>query len=352
MTGPLTPLGRLAAGLAIALTVVAAPTHAQETKFHGFTDVTYRNGRRLSDTSAFALGQFDLYVTSRLAEKVSFLSETVFEFEPDAGEFVVDVERVIVTFAPTAHLRFAAGKHHTPIGFWNNAYHHGAAMQPTIERPGLFDFEDEGGILPIHTVGILAAGRDLTRAHLGYDVLVGNNIGGTAESDTRAAKSVTLAVHSQVTSMLRVGASLYSDRLAAGTATLRGDSLAFETTQRIFGGFVAYQGRAIEVIGEYQGMRNTPDAPSTSAVGPVTTATGIVGYAGYRVGAVVPYLVYDETRGPNNDVYLPAGTNREGTFGLRYEYAATTVFKLELSRQAKSGTPTASVLTLQVAVGF
>lgn len=352
MTAVLIGPGRLrgVVYLAAALALSASSVTAQETRIHGFTDVTYRNGRRLADTSAFAVGQFDLYVTSRLSDKTSFLSETVFEFDRETGEFVVDVERVIVTVAPSAHFRFAAGKHHTPIGFWNNAYHHGTAMQPTIARPGLFSFEDEGGMLPIHSVGVLAAGRDLTDAHLGFDVLVANNVGGTSESDTRSGKALTLAAHSQLTSALRVGGSFYSDRLSVGTPTLRGDTLGMAMTERIAGGFVVYQGSRLELIGEYQGMRNTPSAPSTA--GDAGLASGVVAYGGYRLGSVVPYVLYDESRAPKNDVYLPSTARRTGMLGLRYESAPTVVFKLELSRQAESGRPTSSVIALQAAVGF
>src|SRR5207253_1865158 len=103
------------------------------------------------------------------------------------------------------------------IGYWNNAYHHGEALQPTIGRPGLFEFEDGGGMLPIHATGLEVSGRDLTRAHVGYDVLVANNTGGTPVSDTHDGKSVTLNAHSQVTSALRVGASVYRDQLTPGT---------------------------------------------------------------------------------------------------------------------------------------
>jgi hypothetical protein len=339
-----------ALGLAVALVAGAASLRAQDTQFRGFTDVTYWTGRKLADTSAFALGQFDLYITSRLADKVSFLGETVFEFDHETSDFVVDVERLIVTVTPNAHFRFAAGKHHTPIGFWNNAYHHGAAMQPTIARPALFRFEDDGGILPIHSVGVLAAGRDLTPAHLGFDVLVGNNIGGTPEGDTRSGKAITVAAHGQITSELRVGASLYGDQLRAGTPSLRGDTLGTSMTERIAGGFVTYQGSSLEVIGEYQGIRNTPAVSSPGAT--AGQATGVVAYGGYRLGKFVPYAVYDETRAPQNDVYLPSMKALTGTVGLRYEYAPMAVFKLELSRQAQRGRTTASIVAMQAAVGF
>src|SRR5690349_15796827 len=68
--------------LGVALTSTAA--RAQETTIRGFTDVTAGGSNRPGANSAFGLGQFDLYVTSKVAQRVSFLGETVFEFD-DAG---------------------------------------------------------------------------------------------------------------------------------------------------------------------------------------------------------------------------------------------------------------------------
>src|SRR5262245_32837330 len=60
---------------------------------HGFSDVTLHAERdRLaggadSTSSGFALGQFDLYIASRLADNLSFLGESVFELN-ESGEGV------------------------------------------------------------------------------------------------------------------------------------------------------------------------------------------------------------------------------------------------------------------------
>src|SRR3982750_1403038 len=124
-----------------ALSLAAAPLAAQHdmmgagggaTVIRGFADVDYlTGGLHTGRNPGFELGQFDLFIASALADRVSFVSETVFEYDKPAGEFVVDVERVIVGFALTEHLRLSAGKMHTPIGFWNNAFHHGQVLSPT-----------------------------------------------------------------------------------------------------------------------------------------------------------------------------------------------------------------------------
>lgn len=50
------------------------------------------------------------------------------------------------------------GRFHTPIGYWNSAYHHGTYLQTSISRPGIVEFEGGHGPLPTHLAGLLAEG--------------------------------------------------------------------------------------------------------------------------------------------------------------------------------------------------
>jgi hypothetical protein len=320
----------------------------QKTVLHGFTDVTYlTGGNNTGRTSAFGLGQFDLYITSRVTDKLSFLSETVFEFDDAKSEFVVDVERVIAQYALSDNFRIEAGKMHTPLGYWNNAYHHGTVMQPTISRPQLVQFEDDGGPLPIHTVGVQLSGRDVSAAHLGFDVLVGNPLGNRPTTDNHNdAPSVTLAVHSQLTPDLRVGLSGYADRLQPGSATARGDTLTAAMTQTIGGGFLAYFNQRAEVVVEAHSVMNR-------SVGRTTTSPNWFAYAGARVSErVVPYLMHEDVKLAENDPYFLDDRFRREIVGIRYEQAASLVYKLELRSLDRRSFARATELGVQLAVAF
>lgn len=326
------------------LSVTASPAAAQETRLQGFVDFTAGGWSQPGTRYGFGLGQYDFFLTSRLADRITFLGESVFEYD---GGFIVDVERVVIAFTPKNFFHLAVGKHHTPIGYWNNAYHHGALIQPTIHRPQMFRFEDEGGVLPIHTTGVLVSGRDISRFHLGYDIMVGNGIGSTPTEDNNRAKSVTVAVHSQLTSLLRVGGSFYLDRLSTGTPNLGGTPLAEDVDVRLLGGYAAYLSSTLEFIGEYQRatnrIRQTREASGTDAVAV---------YGGYRLGKVVPYLRYDELRFPGSDPYYVTDDFRQGLLGLRYDLAATALVRLEVARRKTASLGLVTGLTVQVAVGF
>src|SRR5882724_7721278 len=143
-------------------------------RIRGFSDVTLHGSNLKGDNTSFSLGQLDLFVTSDLSEKLKFLSEIVFE----AGEnnaYGVDVERLLVTYSYNDYLNVGMGRFHSAIGFYNTAYHHSTWFQTTTGRPFLFEFEDRGGILPIHNVGVTVSGRIPSGAlGLHYVAEVGN----------------------------------------------------------------------------------------------------------------------------------------------------------------------------------
>jgi len=326
------------------------PSHDHEgstTQLRGFVDVDYRSRRSTeAQRAGFSLGQFDLYLTSRLTDRIGFVGETVFEYEDADGEFVVDVERVIVSWEPRSWFNVAMGKHHTPIGYWNNAYHHGAVLQPTIERPLMFKFEDEGGVFPIHTTGILLAGRDIGPLHLGYDLMVGNGLGSTPTADDDPRKSVTAQLRTELTSTLTVGVSAYDDRVSAGVPTLAGDTLTVAMTQRMGGAFVTYLGAQVEVMAEFQRVMNHLENDGNRK----TNAS--YAYAGYRLGSIVPYVRVDRIDFDLTDPYFVAADARMMLAGVRYDFSAAGAVKVE-ARDRKVGDAKAlREIAAQVAIGF
>lgn len=127
-------------------------------QIRGFSDVTFHTSDQAGEKRSFALGQLDLFITSRLSEKLSVLGELVIEAN-DRNEFGFEAERLLLSYTPSDYFNVAFGRYHTAIGYYNSAYHHGTWFQTATGRPFIFQFEDEGGILPIHNVGVSAYGR-------------------------------------------------------------------------------------------------------------------------------------------------------------------------------------------------
>lgn len=149
--------------------------HIPEMKIRGFGDVRFllanQNQAVISDNpatltpatqggnSTFALGLMDLFVTSKVSRKFSYLSEIGFEADAGTNGVGVDLERAQMTFVASPSFSLTAGRTHAMMGYYNTAFHHGTWFQTTIDRPRFFQFEDSGGPLPIHNVGVSAVGK-------------------------------------------------------------------------------------------------------------------------------------------------------------------------------------------------
>ena len=110
------------------------------------------------------LGQIDVFLTSELATNLSVVAETVLESPEDTGSQIAEVERFQLQYSPWDALSVSVGRMHTMLGFWNQAYHHGAWLQTTAFRPEVYRWEDDdGGLLPVHEVGVRLAGAATIR---------------------------------------------------------------------------------------------------------------------------------------------------------------------------------------------
>jgi len=168
----------------------------------------------------FALGELDLYILSSLADNLSFLGELVFELNSD-DEYEVDVERLFLKYTFSDRVWLSLGRRHTPLGYWNETFHHGRLLEPTAERPSALRFEDDGGILPLHTVGINVGGRIFVNEWgFDYSTGVGNGRGLTREDvqdggDLNDQKSVFLKLAATRSGKheVRFGPMVYVDHI-------------------------------------------------------------------------------------------------------------------------------------------
>src|ERR1700687_1839834 len=140
----------------------------------GFGDFGLYGGNQKGQTTSFSIGKTDLLLTSNLSERFKFLTELVFEVHQD-NAFRAVLERVLLDYSLNDHFNLSVGRYHTAIGYYNTAYHNATWFQTAHARPYIFQYEDEGGILPIHMVGLEASGQIPSgRWGLHYVAEVGN----------------------------------------------------------------------------------------------------------------------------------------------------------------------------------
>ncbi len=227
------------------------PTGAPRLQIQGFADVNYRATDEKATTNAFSLGQLDLFITSRLSEKFSVLSELILEAGQD-NAFTFEIHRLLLKYSMNDYFNLSAGRYHTAIGYYNTAYHHGSFFQTTANRPFLFSFESRGGILPLHNVGLSITGR-IPSAPLGlrYVAEIGNGRAARPGArpvqsavDENNGKSFNLAVFSRPSQVpgLQTGFSVYHDRLTPPGVP--------NVSQTIMAGHVVYQNARTELLNE------------------------------------------------------------------------------------------------------
>ena len=102
-------------------------------QIRGFGDVDFSATDQKGSVSGFNLGQLVLHLASPLSEKVSYFGEVSFTAQPTGYD--LSVERTIIRYDYNDYFKLSFGKYHTPIGYWNAAFHHGAWLQTTIARP-------------------------------------------------------------------------------------------------------------------------------------------------------------------------------------------------------------------------
>jgi hypothetical protein len=260
---------------------------------------------------------------------VSMLGEFVFESHESGTEF--ELERIQLAWEAHELLKLTLGRGHTRIGYWNHRFHHGSFLQTTIERPNLYGFEDDGGILPIHFVGLEASGTwGLPAGAVSYALTLANGRGKTPAGvedavDSNRGKALTLALAFAPDALpgFELGADVSHDRVPGGGSPL----LTSSFDEWIYGGFAAYTSQPLELIVEAQWLQHEGVAG--------VDALSKAGYAqlAYRWGRLKPYYRFDWVDVGEKSAWLalsPVEDTRQHTGGLRFDWLTYAAIKLEI----------------------
>jgi len=291
--------------------------------------------------STFQLGEFDLFLSSRLSKTVNFLSEVVFGSDA-TNNWGIDVERAQLSYKPNEYFEVSAGRMHTAIGYYSTAYHHGTWFQTATGRPFMYFFEDSGGILPVHEVGISATGRvpKSGKLNLRWLAEVNNGLasnGGAAGNNPvqnflsdRNHKAFNFAgsVKPDWVPGLQIGGNYYHDiREPQGLA---------HVDNTITGLYVVYITPVWEFLNELQVQRD-------HAEGSNVTYNTPLGYTqiSHKFGRYRPYFRWQEVNVPNGDpLYGSVGRYEGPSPGLRIDFTDFAAFKIQYNRlYTRTSTP-------------
>lgn len=292
----------------------------------------------LAPHSGFALGQTTLHLISALSPKVSFFSEITFTARTDAGTgtppapgFNPEVERLIIRYDANDYFKLSFGRYHTPINYWNTAFHHGQWLQTTISRPEMTQFG--GGFIPVHFIGALAEGEvPAGGLNLNYDVGVGNgrgqviSRGGDAgDINNNRAWLVNMFVKPAKPYGLQVGGSVYRDELNP----MNGSVIGPAAREWIQSGHIVWLKETPEFIAEFANVVHQPILG-----GPAFNSQAWYAQTAYRLpwfGRVLkPYYRFEQIHIPRGDeIFKTVPTFSASTSGIRYDFSSLAAFKLE-----------------------
>jgi hypothetical protein len=333
-------------------------------EFKGFGDVTYadntsnrpvdptNNQDRNSISGRFALGTLDLYLSEPITDRLEVLAEIAIEPDRLSGEMGIDLERFQIGYVVNDALKIRAGRFHIILGYWNTAFHHGSQIQTSIDRPVFLRFEDGGGILPVHAVGLWVEGRyrlPVMLVHYGAMFTNGSKImgaeppgpgtlGGTLDMNNNMDNSP----NKQITFQVRVSPS-FLPNLAVGVSgnfsKVQGidpvnPADVMEVSQQIYSADIEFINRYVEFLSEYYAIRDKDELGSTG------TNTSAAYYAQLAVtisDQFVPYARFERMSIRENDPYFNMntglGTTDEKKYlvGLRYNLTENSSLKGEVN---------------------
>ena len=330
-------------------------------RIRGFGDVSLHGDTQKGDTTSFSLGQLDLFVTSDVSEKFKFLSEIVFEAGPNdfygvtngsENTFGVDVERYLLQYSYNDYFRLSAGRGHTAIGYYNTAYHHSTWLQTTTGRPFLFNFEDEGGILPIHIVGATASGlvpsgslglhyvAELGNGRESRNPLVEEPVQNEVDDVNHKAFNLAVFARPEAISGLQTGFSIYRDVLAPANAPRIGETIL--------------AAHAVLIRPKYEWLNEALlDRHAPAGTSNAFNTPGFYSQVSRQFGVYRPYFRYQYVNVARNEPVFPDVGLRHGpSLGLRFDASESVALKLQYDRTFLRNQPAINGLTLQAGFTF
>jgi uncharacterized coiled-coil protein SlyX len=330
-----------------AATVQQMEQHYPNLQIRGFGDVDFAATDQKGTTSGFNLGQLDLHLASALSRKVTYFAELTFNAHPT--DYTVEVERNIIRYDYNDYFKISFGRYHTPIGYWNTAFHHGAWLQTTISRPDMVRIG--GTFIPVHFVGFLAEGNIPSGgAGLSYNVGVGNGRGNTISrpgdaGDNNNNRAWVANIYSRPRGLygLQMGASVYRDKI---------NLMGRDFREWITSAHLVWTKETPEFLAEFANVNHRQVLTDIS-----TNSQAFYVQLGYRLPwferTVKPYYRFEYTHTPLSEQVF---TNQDlvgSIVGVRYDITNYAAFKAEYRNSKREiSNPRVNGLFIQTAFTF
>jgi hypothetical protein len=311
--------------------------------------------------STFEFGSLDLFMTARLSDKVSTLGEVLFLAESD-NSIGVDVERLFLKYRQSDYFVATFGRYHTWVGYYNTAFNKGEFLETTVDRPFVYAFDDQGGVLPMQDIGINVTGKIPSgKMGLNYVVEVGNGRAWGLNSeptqnnqDATNSKSINggLFIRPDKISGLQMGFSIRHDNLSVPGPSV-GETIA--TVHAVF------------INSKYEILNEGALVRHVVPVGPAFNTSAFYSQISRAFHDFRPYFRYQYFNAASGDpvyryaiqnTYAPldvtafVGRLNGPSAGIRWDFTQHSAVKVQYDRYSLRGLATENGLTTQIAFTF
>jgi hypothetical protein len=366
---------------------------------HGFMDVGFASNSQgnaavnpnLANPKGFYEGRLSFYLSPHFGDNVKVLAEPNIEVSQKEGTVNLDVERLQIGYTFSDAATAWIGRFHSPYGYWNTAFHHGAQLQTAVLRPRFLDFEDSGGVLPAHMLGVWSTGKvKAGGGRFTYDVYAGNgpkivdanpsvpavivnpltdyqgggldpNISGDDNHSAMIGLNLGYEFSDSLDGLRLSVHGLQGDVNAYGTSSptpTTQNTTSLNTTNLSFvGSSVVYLSNDWEIMGEYYHF-NDKDMSGTTG-----THKSWADYlqVGKSFNDLTPYVRFERTKFNQRDNYFSMQASGQSyarqALGLRYNLNQKAALKFELLNSSFKAEPGRTALgyrsfLFQYAIGF
>jgi hypothetical protein len=326
-------------------------------QFRGFSDFNYGQawfeklppGGLKGSPRSFTSGDFDLFTNTKLSEHWSMLGEMLVTSDA-SNEFGIEMDRLLLSYRKSDRFKISFGKFNTALGYFTNEFHRAQYFQTAIGRPIMYSDEDNGGLMPVHSIGVTATGTALSPAlglHWVAEVANGRSsvfpeIPIQNFQDDNNGKAVNLAVYTRPEGLngFQAGFSAYMNNLhPAGLP---------EVGQNIFTFHAVYVGDRLEWLNEAAILRHNVHNGGR-------TYHAITSYSllSVKLGKYRPYFRYDYQNVAEEDpIFADRARSNGPTVGISRRLSNYIVFKVQYGRLALRDATSTNALQSQIAFAF
>jgi len=333
-------------------------------QWRGFGEVNYKvldqrqpelgtYGFNPGSAGSFYTGDFDLFLTSKISDKARVLSEIAFGEGSEGQSFTVDLERFLLKYDFSEHLRVSFGRYQTGISFYNSEFRTARWFLTTVDRPLITEFAAEGGLLPTQALGISITGA-VPSGKLGLNYLLEYGSSDTVRPDINGSGKVDdenngnhinigLFVRPEILPGLQIGGSFYHDKISDSNV-----ASPVRIGQTIVNAHVVYVAHGIEFLNEGFLIRHAPENHEV-----VTNMPAFYSQFSKRFGRIRPFFRYQYVNAAREDtIFEDVGLRYGPSFGARYDFSDSIAFKAQLDHTVRKAQPDLNGLQMQVAFTF